>query len=122
MTLPSSRESLTFAEHRLWSRLGRGELDGLEFHRKAIVGPWVADFLCLNAKLVIEVDGPIADHQVAGEFARQAYFERVGLRVLRFTEGQVLEDLEWVLGAIRLTAGVNPGNSDSNPIRRRHWE
>jgi very-short-patch-repair endonuclease len=105
MTLSTSREDLSFAEHRLWSRLSSLQMDRLEFRRKAVVGPHVADFLCLEAKLVIEVDGPLGDSQVEAEFTRQRYFETLGLRVLRFTEGQVLENLEWVLGAIQV-AGV----------------
>ncbi len=95
---------MSFAEHRLWSRLSARQVDGLEFQRKARVGGAVADFLCPAARLAIEVDGPVAEDQVAAEFARERYFERFGLRVLRFTEGQVLEDLEWVLGAIRVSA------------------
>jgi len=102
MSVPASVESLSFAEHRLWSRLSNGQLEGLAFHRKAVVGPHVADFLCLEAKLAVEVDGPVTAVQADAEFQRERYFEQIGLRVLRFTDGQVLEDLEWVLGAIRL--------------------
>src|SRR5215468_1460399 len=51
------RKKLTDAERRLWSRLRLRQLNGLKFRRQAPIGPYVVDFLCLERRLVIEVDG-----------------------------------------------------------------
>jgi very-short-patch-repair endonuclease len=93
---------MTLAEQRLWSGLRAGQLAGFSFRRRHAIGPFIVDFFCIEQGLVIEVDGPVTAGGIAEEFARQRRLEQMGLRVIRFTHGQVFEDLDWVLGAIRL--------------------
>jgi very-short-patch-repair endonuclease len=93
---------MTLAEQRLWSGLRAGQVAGVSFRRRQATAAGVVDFVCPEAGLVIEIDGPAHPASVDAGFARQRLLERTGFQVLRFTHGQVFEDLDWVLGAIRL--------------------
>ena len=93
---------MTLAEQRLWSGLRAGQIAGFSFRRRQATGAGVVDFFCPEAGLVVEIDGPADPARVDADFARQRALERTGFHVLRFTHGQVFEDLDWVLGAIGL--------------------
>jgi very-short-patch-repair endonuclease len=94
------RQRQTPAEQRLWLHLRGGQLDGRRFRRQQPIGPYIADFYCAAAKLVVEVDGPIHERQVEYDRERDAYLAAHDLRVLRFTNQAVLYDLDTVLRAI----------------------
>jgi tRNA(adenine34) deaminase len=105
------RAEMTEAERKLWLRLNRGQLQGWKFRRQAPVGPYFADFLCLEARLIIEVDG--GQHQqlqVEHDQERDAWLAAQGFKVLRFWNNQVLGEIEGVLERIveRLTPPPNP--------------
>ncbi len=90
---------MTDAERRLWSHLRQDQLNGLRFRRQEPVGPYVADFLCWPARLVIEVDG--GQHASSNsDVTRDAYFAENAFRVLRFWNNEVLSNTEGVLAAI----------------------
>ena len=94
------RRELTPAERVLWAALqGRG-VAGLRFRCQHALGPFVADFFCPAAKLIVEVDGPIHDQQIAQDTARTEYLTALGYRVLRFRNDAVLHDLSAVLAHI----------------------
>jgi very-short-patch-repair endonuclease len=85
-------------------------LDGVKFRRQFPIGPFVADFACLEHRLVIEVDGgQHASRTQADEF-RTARLEEEGWRVLRFWNNEVLENTEGVMEriAMELRACVRP--------------
>ena len=95
------RSTMTDAEVRLWGRL-RKRRPGIPFYRQKPLGPYVVDFFGPAAGLVIEVDGGqhFEDAGLRADAVRDAYLARMGLRVLRFTNTEVLLDLEIVLEVI----------------------
>lgn len=64
------------------------------------VGPYFADFICRSVRLIIEVDGPSHDLQVEYDRVRTEFIEAQGYRVVRFTNEDVMQNLEGVLGMI----------------------
>jgi very-short-patch-repair endonuclease len=80
------RRDMTAAEVILWRALRSSRLGGAKFRRQAPVGPYVADFLCHEARLIVELDGaPHEDpEQQAHDKQRDAWFRDQGFRVLRF--------------------------------------
>ena len=96
------RRQMTPAERALWMRLRNNQLDGWHFRRQHPVGSFIVDFFCAKAKLVIEVDGPIHRQQQTYDAERTSLLEHLkGYRVLRFTNDQVINDIENVLKEIR---------------------
>ena len=96
------RRRQTPAEAALWSRLQRQQL-GVTFRRQHVIGPFVVDFCCLTARLVVELDGSIHDLEDVREQDawRTEYLEERGLTVLRFANDDVLTQPELVIAAIR---------------------
>jgi very-short-patch-repair endonuclease len=92
------RRAMTDAELRLWHLLRPHRFAGWHFRRQHPIGPYVADFVCLAAHLVIEVDG--GQHTTEADAKRLACLERAGFRVLRFWNNEVLANSEGVLEAI----------------------
>lgn len=96
------RKRQTPAEEVLWALLRRKQLLGLRFRRQQQLGPFIADFYCHQARLVIEVDGEIhsVPEQTDRDDNRDAYLRENHLRVLRFSNRQVIEQPETVLRQI----------------------
>ncbi len=96
------RTHLTDSEQHLWSRLRRKQILGVQFYRQKPIGHYIVDFYAPRARLVVEVDG--AQHldtvQVTQDQRRTSYLERQGLRVLRFTNLEVLQEREAVVEEI----------------------
>jgi len=93
------RTTPTDAEIRLWSRLRRKQLEGFRFRRQHPMGPYVVDFFCPEAKLIVEVDG--GQHaESAGDVRRTRWLEAHGYRVIRFWNNDVLGNTEGVLLSI----------------------
>jgi very-short-patch-repair endonuclease len=97
----SHRRQPTGAEGRLWSRIRNGRIEGFKFRRQHAIERFIVDFYCPAARLVIEVDGRSHDENEADDRAREAYFAAQGLRILRFTNDQVLSDIEGVVPSIK---------------------
>ena len=85
-------------ERRVWSRLRPKQLEGHRFRRQVPIGPYFADFACLAARLVIEIDGPF--HEEESDARKTAYLEGQGFRVARFSVSDVDESLDDVIDAI----------------------
>ena len=96
------RRDSTDAERLLWRRLRDRQLGGFKFRRQATVGPYVADFLCVEAGLVVEADG--GQHTADRDAKRSAFLTAQGLRVLRFWNNDILENSEGVLQTILAAA------------------
>ena len=112
------RRNSTPAEKVLWSALRDGRLAGLKFYRQDVIGPYIADFYCASARLVIEVDGDIHDCRAEEDAARTRRFEEYGYRVIRFRNEMVLNDLDKVLSQIAeaaLTPGPSPDSGGGEP-------
>lgn len=89
------------AENRLWQVLRNRQLEGEKFVRQEPLGPFIADFVCRRCKLVVEVDGPSHDDAGVEDQRRTLVLERLGYRVIRFSNADVLGDLGPVLDGIR---------------------
>lgn len=94
------RRDSTYPERRLWSRLRNGQLEGVRFRRQHVIGPYVADFYCATASLVIELDGHSHDTTADADLRRETYLERQGYRVIRFNNDSVIYGIDAVLEAI----------------------
>ena len=94
------RKNMTPAERRLWSRLRANRLDGWHFRRQQIISGFIVDFYCHKARLVIEVDGPIHTQQPIEDAAREKALSEHGLKILRFTNREVMNNLNHVLQSI----------------------
>jgi len=94
------RWNATDAERLLWKHLRRRRVDGFRFRRQRPFGPYVCDFICLEARLVIELDGSQHLEQEDRDARRDDFLRRYGYRVLRFWNGDVANDTEAVLETI----------------------
>lgn len=88
-------------ERRLWRYLSGGAL-GAKFSRQMPVGPYFADFLCRDLRIVIELDGHSHDLRPDYDAARDRFMAEAGYKVLRFTNADVRNNVEGVVTAIRL--------------------
>jgi very-short-patch-repair endonuclease len=94
------RNNATEAERRLWLHLRRCQLGGFKFRRQRPIGRYICDFVCLEASLIVELDGSQHVMQLPYDLNRDAFLRSVGYRVLRFWNGQVLAETEGVVDTI----------------------
>ncbi|MEP0073975.1 MAG: endonuclease domain-containing protein [Marinomonas sp.] len=92
------RKNMTEPERRLWSKIRKRQL-GVKFRRQFGIGRYVVDFYCPEKRLVVEVDGGshFNDSSVTYDLARDAYLNSLNIRVLRFTNLDVMQNLDGVL-------------------------
>lgn len=97
------RAQLTSAEAALWRHFQRSQLDGRKFRRQHSVGRYVLDFYCARERLAVELDGAAHDHANAQSHdrIRERFLAQAGIRVLRFENRDVIENLEGVLIEIK---------------------
>jgi cobalamin-dependent methionine synthase I len=90
------RNKPTEAEKMLWNVLSNKGIEGFKFRRQHIIGEYIVDFVCLEKKLVIELDGSIHNlqEQVERDKERTIWLESKGFKVVRYSNRQVLNDLE----------------------------
>ncbi|WP_428312105.1 endonuclease domain-containing protein [Hydrocarboniphaga sp.] len=101
------RRHSTDAEQRLWQRLKLRQLLGYKFRRQAPIGPYVADFACLEKRLIVELDG--GQHaDSARDTRRPAYLEAQGFRVHRFWNDQIFKETNAVLEVIAASLRPHP--------------
>jgi very-short-patch-repair endonuclease len=100
------RWQMTPAETKLWDRLKNKQLHGLKFRRQHPLHHFILDFYCHAHRLVVEVDGGIHASQRDYDEARSEWLSQRGFRVIRFTNEEVLNDIEGVLGRIAEACGV----------------
>jgi very-short-patch-repair endonuclease len=100
------RRNSTDAEMRLWHYLRNRRRDGLKFRRQATVGPYVTDFLCIEKRLIVELDG--GQHTEEADAQRTAMLEGLGYRVIRVWNNDVLGSTDGVLQVIETTARSLP--------------
>ena len=96
------RMNMTPAEKHLWEYLRDKQLKGLKFRRQHPMGAYIVDFYCHSEKLIIEVDGKYHEKgmQPAKDEFRDSEMERFDIKVLRFTNEEVLNEIERVLEEI----------------------
>src|SRR5271167_2696368 len=108
------RGAPTDSELRLWRLLRDRRLSGFKFRRQVPVGPYIVDFLCVGAKLIVEADG-FQHAESPRDRARDAYLESQGWKVLRFWNNEVLQNREGVLETIYAHAN-RPSSSPSGHL------
>jgi very-short-patch-repair endonuclease len=96
----SLRSGMTDSERMLWRALRGKQLNGRRFRRQHPIGQYIADFACIEQKIVIELDGGQHQEQLAHDEQRSAYLRAHGWRVLRFWNNEVLSNLDGVLTVI----------------------
>jgi very-short-patch-repair endonuclease len=114
------RKNPTDAERRLWSRLRRKQVHGLQFYRQRPIGEYIVDFYCPEAALVIEVDGSqhFSDEGLQSDLARDRYLKAEGLCILRLTNLDVLKNMDGVLQTVYEMCKSNKtdGRKEEHPL------
>jgi very-short-patch-repair endonuclease len=98
----SLRSGATTTERRLWQGLRRRQVEGFRFRRQVILGDFIAEFACFDARLVAEVDGAThsTEAEIARDAARSSALAKQGYAILRFTNEEVFRNLEDILDTI----------------------
>ena len=95
------RRERTDAEDKFWQAVRNRQIDGFKFRFQHSLWPHVADFVCLEAKLIVEIDG--GQHNDEVDRQRTSNLEALGFHVLRFWNNDVLTNLEGVLTVVQMT-------------------
>ena len=93
------RNDLTISEARLWSGI-KNRATGARFRRQVPIGPWIADFACLELKIVVEVDD--SSHYWRDETDRTEYLESRDFGILRFSNHEIAAHLDFAIQAVSL--------------------
>ncbi len=103
------RQTMTRAETLLWRYIKAHRIGGLGFRRQVPIGPYIADFVCHSARLIIELDGESHDFasRQQNDQARDAWFQSQSYSVFRFTNDEVLANLSGVVQVICETADAH---------------
>src|SRR5229473_4235378 len=88
------RRTMSGVEWDLWSCLRNQQLDGFKFRRKALIGPYIVDFACLSARLVVEIGREMCDGVRPGDDGRDAWLASRDFRILRFTDMDAAERID----------------------------
>lgn len=97
----NNRYNQTEAEQELWYHLSGNQL-GLHFRRQHIIGCYIADFVCIRRKLIIEIDGGYhsQEEQIIKDYLRTEDLNKMGFEVMRFTNDEIYSNLSEVLDKI----------------------
>jgi very-short-patch-repair endonuclease len=97
------RNAPTDAEDRLWRRLRNRQLERVKFRRQHPVGPYIVDFYCHETNFALELDGSGHEDSDQADYDqnRAAELESMGIKVMRFWNNEVRDNMEGVLDAIR---------------------
>ncbi len=94
------RKNLTDAEQKLWQKLRNKQIYGNKFRRQFVLGNYIVDFICLDKRLIIEVDGGQHMENVSYDSQRDEWLKNQNFKVLRFWNNQVLGEINSVLDVI----------------------
>ena len=94
------RRRMTEAEKLMWSKLRDRRLGGVKFKRQKPIAGYIVDFVALDLKLIVEVDGGQHSHRASKDAARTEVLEKAGYHVVRFWNHDVLGNIEGVLEAL----------------------
>ncbi len=112
------RRNATEAEDQLWYHLRSRRLGNFKFRRQVWIGPFIADFLCMDARLVVEVDGSQHVEDVVYDDRRTAFLATKEYRVIRVWNNDVMQRMDGVLAAIldALTRVPSPSHASHGPL------
>ena len=111
------RRNQTDAEARLWKALRGRRMTGFKFRRQYPIPPYIADFACVEAGLIVEIDGGQHQDSMGRDAERSRYFVRIGYRTARYWDNDVLLRTNEVLEAILLELG-NPSPPPLSRVER----
>ena len=96
------RKELTLPEARLWEQIRNRQLEDNKFRRQAPIGPYIVDFVCVEKKLIVEVDGwtHSSESEILIDQRRTAFLNTQGYKVIRFQNIEIKEGLDQVLTLI----------------------
>jgi len=92
-----NRKAMTEPETRMWLELRAERFEAIKFRRQKVIGRFIVDFAANDPKLVIEIDGNTHDNDDARDVARTRFLESEGYRVVRYSNSDVMKNLEGVL-------------------------
>ena len=106
----SMRNKPTAAEKKLWYKIRCRQLSGMQFCRQMRIASFIIDFYCKELKLAIEIDGPIhfTPQAIAEDRNRDYALAELGIRILRFTNDQVFNNIDYVIRTIILATKNRP--------------
>lgn len=107
----SLRKNQTDAESMLWYRLRNRGLNGYKFRRQVPIGPYIADFVCMEMRLVVELDGGQHAEQVTYDHEREGFLRSEGYVVVRYWNNEVLGNLDGVLETLTLALSLRERES-----------
>ena len=102
------RKNATDAEMMLWQSLRNNQLAGCKFRRQHEIGKYAADFVCIEKKLIIEVDGGQHSQEKYKDGVRDGWLREQGFKVLRIWDNEVLTNIVGVLDLVRESATPSP--------------
>jgi very-short-patch-repair endonuclease len=102
------RQEQTDAEKTFWNQVKDRRLEGHKFRRQVPIDPYIVDFMCLEKRLVVEIDGGQHDENRAKDDHRTRYIEQQGFRVIRFWNNDVLQNMPGVLEIVLASLGRRP--------------
>jgi len=94
------RKNLTDAEQKLWQKLRKQQINDHKFRRQFVLGNYIVDFICLDKRLIVEVDGGQHMDNVDYDLQRDEWLKSQNFKVLRFWNNQVLNEIDSVLEVI----------------------
>ena len=95
------RNRMTNSEILLWEKLKGNQILGLKFRSQHPIDIFIADFYCHAARLVVEIDGEIHEGQIEYDDGREAEIEKYGIKIIRFTNNEILNELDIVIDKIK---------------------
>ena len=90
------RKNMTDTEQYVWSRIRHKQLGGFRFRRQHPIGSFIGDFICLEQRLILELDGGQHDDRKDYDELRTRYLNECGYRVVRYWNHQIFEDWDWI--------------------------
>ena len=109
------RRNMTDAEHLLWRHLRNRQIHGYKFRRQVVIGRYIADFACIDARIIVEVDGGQHSERTRYDENRTQWLQSRGYRVLRFWNHEIFNSLPDILNAIAMALEQR----DRSPPRRK---
>ena len=110
------RRQSSDVENVLWRHLRARRLMGYKFRRQVVITPYIVDFVCLEARLIIEADGGQHSDQVVYDAKRTARLEGLGYRIMRFWNNEIMDELQVVLEQIRTALNEAPSPQPSRQL------
>ena len=100
------RSHMTLAEKCFWNGVKTDRFMGLHFRRQQIIHGFIADFYCEELNLVVEVDGGIHEQQKDYDQLRTKIINQYGIKVIRFSNEEVIDKNDWVMEKLKKVAGT----------------